>query len=148
MDTAEKLFADIDTNGNKKLEMEEVREFSRRMLHSVKPDAQFDEEAFQKNFQNMDKNDDGTISKDELFQSLVEKARQAQAMWWAREETRKQESERMIDDSLLISSGVYWLRTLSVCAQTCDWFKSTIEEEGVSGLEIYSAEIDSRVFIC
>ena len=80
MDTAEKLFADIDTNGNKKLEMEEVREFSRRMLHSVKPDAQFDEEAFQKNFQNMDKNDDGTISKDELFQSLVEKARQAQAM--------------------------------------------------------------------
>ena len=57
-----------------------MREFSRGMLLRVKPDAEFDEAAFQENFQSMDKNNDGTVSKAELFQSLVEKARQARAM--------------------------------------------------------------------
>ena len=80
METAEKLFASIDTNQNGKLEESEVREFSRGMLQRVKPDAEFDEEAFQVNFQAMDKNNDGTVSKQELFQSLVEKAKQAHAM--------------------------------------------------------------------
>ena len=80
IETAEKLFASIDTNGNGKLEESEVREFSRGMLLRVKPDAEFDEAAFQTNFQAMDKNNDGTVSKAELLQSLVDKARQAHAM--------------------------------------------------------------------
>ena len=46
METAEKLFGSIDTNGNGKLEENEVREFSRGMLLRVKPDAEFDEAAF------------------------------------------------------------------------------------------------------
>ena len=50
METAEKLFGSIDTNNNGKLEENEVREFSRGMLHRVKPDAEFDEAAFQVNF--------------------------------------------------------------------------------------------------
>ena len=50
------------------------------MLQRVKPDAQFDEEKFRQNFSAMDKNNDGTVSKQELFQSLVDKARQANAI--------------------------------------------------------------------
>ena len=80
IETAEKLFASIDQNGNGKLEEAEVREFSRGMLLRVKPDAEFDEAAFQQNFYSMDKNHDGTVSKQELLQSLVEKARQAGAV--------------------------------------------------------------------
>ena len=39
---AEKLFSEIDMNGNGKLEESEVRTFSERMLHRVKPDQPFD----------------------------------------------------------------------------------------------------------
>ena len=70
METAEKLFAQIDINQNGKLEESEVREFSIQMLHRVKPDAEFDEAKFAENFQLMDKNNDGTVSKHELFTSL------------------------------------------------------------------------------
>ena len=80
METAEKLFAQIDTNHNGALEESEVREFSMQMLQRVKPDAQFDEAKFRQNFEAMDKNNDGTVSKQELFQSLVDKARQANAI--------------------------------------------------------------------
>ena len=51
------------------------------MLQRVKPDAEFDEAKFRQNFESMDKNNDGTVSKQELFQSLVDKARQANAIW-------------------------------------------------------------------
>ena len=46
METAEKLFASIDTNGNGSLDRNEVREFSLQMFHRVKPDGVFDEEKF------------------------------------------------------------------------------------------------------
>ena len=46
METAEKLFASIDTNGNGSLDMDEVREFSKQMLHRAKPDGVFDEAKF------------------------------------------------------------------------------------------------------
>ena len=80
METAEKLFAQIDTNANGALEESEVREFSLQMLQRVKPDAEFDEAKFRENFASMDKNNDGSVSKQELFQSLVDKARQANAL--------------------------------------------------------------------
>ena len=80
METAEKLFQTIDTNGNGKLEENEVREFSRQMLLSIRPDAPFDEAAFQVRFAELDKNHDGTVSKQELFQSLVDKARASNAL--------------------------------------------------------------------
>ena len=76
-EVAEKLFASIDTNGNGSLEESEVREFSRQMLERVKPDGNFDEEKFQETFRAMDKNNDGSVSKQELFESLLNKARQA-----------------------------------------------------------------------
>ena len=80
METAEKLFASIDTNGNGSLEKEEVREFSRQMMQRVKPDAVFNEEKFEENFITLDKNQDGSVSKQELFLSLVEKAKAAGAL--------------------------------------------------------------------
>ena len=80
---AEELFATIDSNKNGKLEVNEMREFSRGMLHRVKPDADFDEAAFQENYKSLDKNNDGTVSKAELLQSIIEKARQKGAMWAA-----------------------------------------------------------------
>ena len=80
MRTAEQLFAQIDKNDNGVLEEEEVHEFARRMLEQVKPDAEFDLEASKENFRNMDKNHDGTVSKQELFQSLVDKAKAAHAI--------------------------------------------------------------------
>ena len=57
-----------------------MREFSRGMLLRVKPDAEFDEAAFQENFKAMDKNKDGIINKAELFKSIIEKARQTRTM--------------------------------------------------------------------
>ena len=74
-ETAEKLFEQIDTNQNQKLEKSEVREFSIQMLHRVKPDQEFDEAKFEQKFAAMDKNQDGSVSKQELFQSLLETAR-------------------------------------------------------------------------
>ena len=53
-----------------------MRAFSERLLKSVKGDAPFDEEKFEKNFAELDKNADGLVSKYELFQSLVKKAEQ------------------------------------------------------------------------
>ena len=50
------------------------------MLQRVKPDAELDEAKFHEDFASMDKNNDGTVSKQELFQSLVDKARQANAL--------------------------------------------------------------------
>ena len=67
MKTADALFAQIDKNGNGLLEEDEVHEFSRQILQSVKPDADFDLEASKANFAKMDKNNDGTVSKQELF---------------------------------------------------------------------------------
>ena len=80
METAEKLFAQIDTNGNNRLEKSEVREFSVQMFQRVKPDGEFDEDKFEENFSTMDKNSDGTISKQELFQSLLQKAGEARVL--------------------------------------------------------------------
>ncbi len=79
-EVAEKLFAAIDTNDNGKLEKEEVLEFSKQMFLSVKPDAEFDLASFEKSFAAMDKNNDGTVSKQELFQSLLDRARSADAV--------------------------------------------------------------------
>ena len=50
------------------------------MLHRVKPDQEFDEAKFEQKFAAMDKNQDGSVSKQELFQSLLETARQADAI--------------------------------------------------------------------
>ena len=44
------------------------------MLAKVMPNQPFDEEKFEQTFRAMDKNSDGLVSKEELFQSLLEKA--------------------------------------------------------------------------
>ena len=80
-ETAERLFTDIDTNNNGKLEKDEVREFSKAMMKVIKPDkTDFDEEKFEDNFKKLDKNADGTVCKEELFESLYEKAKEAGAL--------------------------------------------------------------------
>ena len=71
---AENMFTEIDTNKNGALEKEEVREFSKRMMETLKPDATFDEVAFEENFAALDKNKDGRVDMSELWISLVEKA--------------------------------------------------------------------------
>ena len=64
---AELLFAQIDTNQNGALELNEVREFSRGIFLQVSPNGNFDEAKFQETFNAMDKNNDGKVSKEELF---------------------------------------------------------------------------------
>ena len=50
------------------------------MLQKIKPDGTLDEEKFEETFAKMDKNADGMVSQEELFQSLVEKAQAAHAL--------------------------------------------------------------------
>ena len=77
-ETAEKLFADIDTNNNGKLEKNEVLAFSKAMMKVLKPEKEdFDEDKFEENFKKLDKNEDGSVCKQELFDSLYEKAKNA-----------------------------------------------------------------------
>ena len=71
------MFAMIDTNGNKSLEKEEVRVFSKGMMEKLKPDSEFNEEKFDENFAQLDKNADGKVDFDELWKSLIEKAEKA-----------------------------------------------------------------------
>ena len=70
----EQLFAVIDTNRNGKLEKSEVRQFTLDLHNQTKPGQPFDEDGFENHFENLDKNDDMTVSKQELFESLVERA--------------------------------------------------------------------------
>ena len=80
-ETAEKLFNDIDTNKNGTLEKSEVLAFSKAMMKLLKPEKEdFDEEKFEENFKKLDKNADGTVCKQELFDSLYEKAKDAGAL--------------------------------------------------------------------
>ena len=79
-EVAEKLFAEIDTNKNGKLEREEVRKFTQETMKIVKPNSDFNEDEFNANFETLDKNQDGSVSKQELFDSLMQKAKDAGAL--------------------------------------------------------------------
>ena len=80
-ETANKLFEGIDTNNNGKLEKSEVRTFSMEMMKVLKPNNfEWDEEKFEANFEKLDKNEDGTICREELFLSLYEKAQKKGAL--------------------------------------------------------------------
>ena len=71
---AESMFAEIDTNKNGSLEKEEVKEFSKKMWCRIKQDKEFDESTFEDNFDSLDKNKDGRVDLNELWDSLIEKA--------------------------------------------------------------------------
>ena len=73
-EVAEKLFSEIDINGNGKLEKSEVRAFSEGIFNNVNPGEKFNVEQFEQSFATMDKNQDGSVSKEELFKTLLEKA--------------------------------------------------------------------------
>ena len=73
-EVANKLFTEMDTNGNGKLEKAEVRAFTVETMKVIKPGQAFNEEEFEENFKVLDKNADGTVSKDELLESLYKKA--------------------------------------------------------------------------
>ena len=62
-EVAEKLFAEMDTNKNGKLEKEEVRKFTVETMKVIKPNAEFNEEEFEANFTQLDKNSDQSVSK-------------------------------------------------------------------------------------
>ena len=79
-EVAEKLFGEMDTNKNGRLEKKEVREFTEQTMKVVKPNDPFDEAEFEANFTKLDKNADGSVSKDELLSSLMEKARDSGAL--------------------------------------------------------------------
>ena len=70
----------MDTNCNNKLEKEEVRKFTQETMKVIKPDSEFNEQEFEDNFVQLDKNQDGTVSKQELFDSLLKKATDAGAL--------------------------------------------------------------------
>ena len=76
-EVAEKLFTEMDTNKNGKLEPNEVRKFTEQTTKAYKPNEPFDEAEYEATFQKLDKNQDGTVDKDELFASLMEKARES-----------------------------------------------------------------------
>ena len=73
-EVAEKLFAEMDTNQNGRLEKDEVKRFTQETMKVIKPGQAFNEEEFEENFKVLDKNADGTVSKDELLESLYKKA--------------------------------------------------------------------------
>ena len=79
-EVAEKLFTDMDKNGNGKLEKEEVKAFTMETMKVLKPGQPFNEEEFEENFKNLDQNEDGTVSKKELFDSLYKKAAESGAL--------------------------------------------------------------------
>ena len=79
-EVAEKLFKEMDTNNNDKLEKTEVRTFTVETWKVIKPNQEFSEEEFENNFQKLDKNQDGTVSRQELFESLYKKAEDAGAL--------------------------------------------------------------------
>ena len=72
---ADVLFDSLDTNCNHQLEKEEVRSFVGQLLGKVSPDTPMDETKFEETFASLDKNHDGSVSRDELFQALVDKAK-------------------------------------------------------------------------
>ena len=76
---ADALFLQLDVNQNGKLEKEEVRSFTEGILKQANPNAILSDELFEETFQKLDKNADGTISKSELLDSLVEKAKSLEA---------------------------------------------------------------------
>ena len=78
----EELFTIIDVNHNGKLEPTEVKNFTKRLHEQQNPGVEFDEDAFTDHFESMDKNADGTISKHELLNSLIEKARVNGTLAW------------------------------------------------------------------
>ena len=71
----EQLFDTIDINRNNKLEHSEVRRFSLDLHNQLNAGEPFDEDAFEDYFEHLDKNEDGTVSRMELLNSLIEKAR-------------------------------------------------------------------------
>ena len=71
----------MDKNKNGKLEKSEVKEFTKQTMAVVNPEKKdFDEAEFETNFANMDKNADGTVSKEELLESLIKKASDSGAL--------------------------------------------------------------------
>ena len=70
----------MDTNKNGKLEKSEVKDFTMKTMKVIKPDAEFNEQEFEDNFTSLDKNADGTVCKQELFDSLYKKAQDAGAL--------------------------------------------------------------------
>ena len=73
----EQLFVQIDVNKNGKLEHDEVKQFSLNLHEQNNPGQPFDEDAFDDHFDHLDRNDDLSVSKIELFNSMVEKARES-----------------------------------------------------------------------
>ena len=73
-EVAEKLFKEMDKNQNGKLEKDEVRSFTVETMKVIKPGSVFDDAEFEENFTQLDKNSDGTVSKQELLESLYKKA--------------------------------------------------------------------------
>lgn len=70
----EQLFVSIDTNGNGRLEFDEVKQFTMKLHEQNKPGEPFDEDAFEDTFDKMDKDGSMCVSKMELFKSMCEKA--------------------------------------------------------------------------
>ena len=79
-EVCDKLFMEMDGNKDGKLQKEEVKKFTIGTMKVIKPEAEFNEEEFEDNFKTLDVNGDGWIAKDELYQSLYKKAKDAGAL--------------------------------------------------------------------
>ena len=53
----------MDSNQNGRLEKEEVYDFCVNMHERTRPGQQFNEDDFEDHFENLDKNEDGTVSR-------------------------------------------------------------------------------------
>ena len=73
-DIAERMFNEIDVNGDGKLQKTEVRDYTKRMKE--KSGGEFNEESFIEYFKNIDANEDGTISKKELLDWVTKAMKQ------------------------------------------------------------------------
>ena len=72
---ADQLFDQLDVNKNGKLEKNEVRVFVDSLFKQVCPGGSMNEAKFEETFNKLDKNSDGSVSREELYASLVEKAK-------------------------------------------------------------------------
>ena len=73
-EVANNLFDEMDLDKNGRLEKNEVRKFSEETMKLIKPDAAFDEEAFEIRFNKLDKDANGYVDRSELFQSMYDEA--------------------------------------------------------------------------
>ena len=68
------VFAEADEDGNGDLDLNECRNFLKKLMHRTYPEQEWDEELFKNGFYGIDVNKGGSIDFDELFEHIYNNA--------------------------------------------------------------------------